>query len=322
MSLVEPPLRLRPEHNMPTRWLALAVGIASLTSPALASTRVAVYAIVDEIDFEPSSFEAERVWISGVFVVPVPISSGLHTEPVRGHLYLSLDPSKAHSTRADWEALRASAGTGRAVGFGDYWMPCSRSRTPFPAGDVDANANCSAELSVIETDRTRATAEPYPTPSREGVVTAFDSGDDLCPRFGEPSVQIVAKLREAHSPGGTHEKPPACPDLVGLVASSDLDSAFVEQTRDDEWAEASEALILRHIADAPGLKLSDLRVECRDTICRIHAAFPSREYQETTGNRLVIESVEDLPGFVRGGKINTLRAAPTIDYYIQRRSPR
>src|SRR5690349_18141296 len=127
---------------MSIRWLAAAVVLASLATQAVASTRVAVYAIVDAIDFEPSSFEPERAWISGVFVVPVPISSGLHAEPARGHLYLSLDPSQAAATRADWEALRANAGTGRVVGFGEYWMPCSRSRAspePVPADLRDAN---------------------------------------------------------------------------------------------------------------------------------------------------------------------------------------
>jgi hypothetical protein len=313
---------LRQEDDMPIRWLMLAVGLASLATQSLASTRVAVYAIVDEIELEPSSFEPERVWISGVFVVPTPISSGLHEAPKRGHLYLSLDPSQAASTRADWEALRASAGTGRVVGFGEYWMRCSlvRSAPQLPQNAEDAN--CSAEITVIETDRTRATAEPYPKPSDEGVVTVFDTGDDTCPRFGRPSVQIVADLRKAHSPGHALEEPQPCPEWVGLVASSDLDGAFVEQTRDDEWADATEALILKRIADAPGLKLSDLRVECHDTICRIHAAFPTREYQETTGNLLVADALENLQGFERGGKIIPPRDAPTIDYYFQRRSPR
>src|SRR6185503_9125075 len=122
--------------------------------------------------------------------------------------------------------------------------------------------------------------------------------------------------------GGAPEKPPVCPDWIGLISSSDLDSAFAEQTRDDEWAGASETLILKRIADAPGLKLSDLRVECRDTICRIHAAFPTPEYQEKTGNRLGADALENLPGCERGGKIIPPRDLPTIDYYFQRRSPR
>jgi hypothetical protein len=308
---------------MPIRWLTLAVGLASLATQSLASTRVAVYAIIDEIDFEPSSFEPERAWISGVFVVPVPISSGLHEAPARGHLYLSLSPASAESTRRDWEALKANAGTGRVVGFGEYWMRCSLVRSaPLPLAQDAENANCSTEITVVETDRTRATTEPYPTPSSEGVVTVFDDADDICPRFGRSSMQIVAQLREAHSPGSTHGEPSPCPDRLGLVDSSDLDRAFVEQPRDAEWAPATEALILKRISAAAGLRLSDLRVECRDTICHIRAAFPTAEYQEAMGNRLVADALNDMPGFVRGGKIIPPRNAPTIDYYFQRRSPR
>jgi len=202
---------------MSIRWLALALGLAALATQSLASTRVAVYAIVDAIDFEPSSFEPERAWISGIFVVPVPISSGLHAEPARGHLYLSLDSANAAATRADWEALRANAGTGRVVGFGEYWMRCSLVRSAPQLPPNAENANCSAEITVVEADRTRATPEPYPKPSREGVVTVFDNNDDVCPRFGQSSVEIIANLREAHSPGSAPDKPPICEERIGLV---------------------------------------------------------------------------------------------------------
>ena len=306
--------------SVATRSLLLGCTMV-LTAPVLASTRVAVYAIIDGIDFEPSSFEPERAWISGVFVLPTPVSSGEHAVPERGHLYFSVNPADPNATRRDWEALSAVAGTGKPVGFGQYWMSCVRSRAPgFPhaaAGD----SNCSFETTV-QTDRTRAAPDPYPIPSAEGIVAVFDHGDDLCPRFGRPSVQIVAELREAHSPGSVRDEPPQCSEWAGLVASSDLDSAFVEQTRDAEWADACEALILKRLADAPGLKLSELRVECRDTICRIHAAFPTLDYQESTGNRLVADALQDLPGFAPGGKIIPPHEAPTITYYFQRRSPR
>jgi hypothetical protein len=203
-------------------------------------------------------------------------------------------------------------------------MPCSRSRS-WPREQLIAaepEANCSAEITVVETDRTRATAEHYPIPSDEGVVTVFDQGDDVCPRFGQPSAQIVAALRDAHSTGSTHDEPPVCVERIGLVDSSDLDSAFVAQTRNDEWADATEALILDRFADAPGLRLSDLRVECRDTICNVHAAFPTQEYRELTGNRLVATALHELPGFAPGAKIDSPRSEPTVDYYLQRRRPR
>ena len=311
--------------NAANRWSVIVLGLALVGAPALASTRVAIYAIVDDITFEPSDFEPERVWISGVFVVPQPISSGLHQPPARGHLYFDLHAENPDGTRADWIALRAAAGTGQVVGFGEYWMPCSRSRmrgTLGPAFPGTADANCSFDAAIVhDTDRTRAMPAPYPKPSEEGVVTVFDHSDDLCPRFGEPSVRIVADLSEAHSPGSVRDEPPPCTEWIGLLASSDLATAFRLQTRDAAWAEPTEVLILDRIAGVRGLQLTDLSVQCRDTVCRIHLAFPSGEYQDTTGDRLAFDALRGLPGIEGGGKIQHGRDAPTLDYFIQRRKP-
>lgn len=299
------------------RWLALSLGLGLLATQAVASTTVGIYAIVDEVAFEPSDFEPERVWISGVFVVPQPLSSGLHRPPLRGHLYFSLNPDAPRATRGDWDALQAVAGTGQVAGFGEYWMPCSKTRSE-GFSNLPADANCSFEATVLS-DRSAAVSEPYPAPSSAGVVTTFDAPDDVCPRFGRPSVQIIVDLREAHSPGVVQREPPVCAERIGLVSSSSLDSAFVTQTRDAEWAQATESLILRRLAQAPGLELAELGVECRDTICHIRLAFPSREYQEIAGNRLAADALNELPGFAPGGKILPPRDAPTVDYYLQRR---
>jgi hypothetical protein len=305
--------------NAAIRWPVILLGLALASAPSLASTRVAIYAIIDDVVFEPSDFEPDRVWISGVFVAPQPISSGLHQPPARGHLYLRLNDVDAASTRAEWQALRAAAGTSKVVGFGQYWMPCSKSRASgFPKAD---DANCSFEAVVHTTDRTLAEPGPYPVPGDEGVVTVFDNGDDLCPRFGRPSVEIVADLREVHSPGSVHDDPPVCAEWVGLVASSELDTAFAQQPREREWADATEAMISQRLANASGLKLADLSVQCRETVCRIHLAFPTLEYQEATGNRLAADSLVELPGFAPGGKIDRGWSTPTIDYYLQRRRP-
>jgi hypothetical protein len=306
--------------NAASRWPVIILGLALASTSSFASTRVAIYAVVDEIAFEPSDFEPERVWISGVFVVPQPISSGLHLPPTRGHLYFSVTPRDAAAMRKDWQALRDAAGTGQVVGFGQYWMPCSSQATDtgLPNG---VRSNCSFEAVVHTTDRTLATPGPYPTPTDQGIVTAFDHDDDLCPRFGKPSVQIIAELREAHSPGSVRDEPPRCPAWIGLLASSDLDKAFRLQSRDGVWADATEALILKRFADAEGLRLADLSVQCRDTVCRIHVAFPSAEYEETTGNQLAHNALRELPGFATGGKIIHGRDEPTFDYYIQRRKP-
>jgi hypothetical protein len=132
-------------------------------------------------------------------------------------------------------------------------------------------------------------------------------------------VEIVVALREAHSPGAPHEPAPPCAERVGLIPSSDLPSVFRLQERDDEWAAATETLVLKRFADIPGLKLSDLRAECRDTICRVHVAFPSWEYQESEGKRLAANALRDLLGVAPGWKIIDARDAPALDYYFQRR---
>jgi hypothetical protein len=300
-----------------TRSSLLAIALTLTAAQSNAGTRVAVYAIIDEIAFEPSSFEPERVWLSGVFATPTPISSGLHEAPVRGHLYFSLNPADPSGTRAEWAALRASVGTGRAIGFGEYWMPCSRSRSAGGGFPMSGDSNCSFEVE-LHADRTLAAPDPYPKPSGEGIVTVFDREDDVCPRFGLPSVQIVATMQKVHSPGSTPPKPPVCAVTAGLLASSQLGWAFDDQVRDAEWAGATESLILQRFSDASGLKLADLRVECRETICRIHLAFPSAEYQESEGNTLAAKALHELPGFADGGQVIPSRWGPTLDYYVQR----
>lgn len=297
--------------------VVLCLGFGLSPTQSKASTRVGIYAIIDSVTLEPSDYEPERALISGVFVVPVPVSSGLHQSPLRGYLYFSLNHDAPNSTRADWEALRQAAGTGQVVGFGRYWTSCANTRlahTRLP--ELPADANCSLEVRVY-TDPSTATPEPYPAPGVEGVITEFD--DDTCARFGEPSVRIAFDLRAAQSPGIVQAEPPACAQNVGLISPSSLDSAFVTQTRDPEWAEAIETQILRRLAEAPDLELSDLGVECRRTICHIHLVFPTRAYQEATGNRLAADALNELPVFAPGGKIMPSTGEPTIDYYFQRR---
>ena len=300
-----------------TRSSLLAIALTLTAAQALAGTRVAVYAIIDEIVFEPSSVEPERVWLSGVFATPTRISSGLHEAPARGHLYFSVNPADPNGTRREWEVLQANVGTGRAIGFGEYWMPCSRSRSAGGGFPMSGDSNCSFEVE-LHAERTVAAPDAYPKPSDEGVVTVFDHDDDICPRFGLPSVHIVATMQKVHTPGSTPAKPPVCEATQGLLPSSYLGWAFDDQARDNEWAGETESMILQRFSDTSGLKLADLRVECRETICRIHLAFPTAEYQESEGNELAANALDRLPGFADGGQIIPSRWGPTLDYYLQR----
>jgi hypothetical protein len=202
--------------SMSFRAIGLTLAFAALT-PAFASTTAGIYAIVDEVTFEPTEREAERIRISGVFVVPVPVSSGLHQPPQHGYLYFSMNEEHAEAVREDWRALQSLAGTGRVLGFGQYWV-----LVPHEAGP-DGVMNTSLEVHVHE-DGEAARPEPYPRPADGGVLTAFENAEDLEPRFGAPTSEIVAALERAHregaaGPTGRAEPAPAsCP--VTLPGSS------------------------------------------------------------------------------------------------------
>ena len=139
--------------NTSVRLFALCLGFALWATPSAASTRVGIYAIIDEVTFEPPDREPDRVWISGTFVVPSPISSGDHGAPTHGHLYFSLNPNAREVTRNEWAVLGKAAGTGEVVGFGEYWMSCARIHvTDSRLRGLPPEANCSFEVAMTETE--------------------------------------------------------------------------------------------------------------------------------------------------------------------------
>jgi hypothetical protein len=313
---VSPPLSETPMKHALSVLVSSVLAVVAV-SPSFATTRVGVFAIIDEVTIEPAPELPERIWLSGVFVIPVPVSSGQHRPPVRGHLYFSLNPQMPEATKQDWRALAAAAGTGRIVGFGEYWVP-----SPDERGGI---TNSSLEVNVHDVKGTAA-PQAYPAANQDGVVTRFDTDWDICPRFGASSSEIIGALRAAHAryaPGGTAQADdaeiPTCRELTGLIGSSELESAYASQTRDPDWSGAAEAAILDRIAKAPELRLSDLLVECRETICRMHFGFPDVEYQEANGNNLVGTAVSEMPGFAQGGQIILPHdGTATLDFYIQR----
>jgi hypothetical protein len=84
---------------------------------------IGIYAIVDKIVFEPNDSSPKRIQIWGLFVVPVRMSSGEYRAPDRGVLYFRIAPGMEEAARKEWAELKAMAGTGRAFGFTNYWMP-------------------------------------------------------------------------------------------------------------------------------------------------------------------------------------------------------
>jgi hypothetical protein len=83
---------------------------------------IGIYGIVDKVVFEPDEGSPERIQIWGLFVVPIPISSGLYKAPQRGVLYFSIPPDRKEIARKEWIELKRLAGSGQILGFTEYWV--------------------------------------------------------------------------------------------------------------------------------------------------------------------------------------------------------
>jgi hypothetical protein len=83
---------------------------------------IGIYGIVDKVVFEPDEGSPERIQIWGLFVVPIPISSGLYKAPQRGVLYFSIPPDRKEIARKEWVELKSLAGSGQILGFTEYWV--------------------------------------------------------------------------------------------------------------------------------------------------------------------------------------------------------
>jgi len=151
------------------------------TSMIAKNATIGIYAVIDAVTFEPDGSSPNFIRISGVFVVPVPISSGQYRSPQRGYLYFRIRPGMEQATRKDWNELKTVAGTGRAVGFAQYWMP--------NLNDPQGNPHLSLEVKV-HTDGDAASPEVYPLPHPKGIVKAGDKEDF---QFDN----IVAQLQKA-----------------------------------------------------------------------------------------------------------------------------
>ena len=157
-----------------------------------------IYAIVDAVAFEPNAGPPDRVRITGTFVIPTPVSSGLHEPPQRGMLFFSLTPERETAARKDWSALATAAGTNRVVGFAEYWVsrPLGPGDRAYEAGARGGTMNTSLVVN-LHAAGAFAEPEPYPLPHELGVITNFDRPDDQNPRFGKPSAAIIAELQDA-----------------------------------------------------------------------------------------------------------------------------
>ena len=131
----------------------VALAAAMATTGVAKNGGAGIYAIVDTVTFEPNNISPERIRISGLFAVPVRMSSGDYAPPKRGYLYFRTVPGREQAARKDWASLRSVAGTGEVVGFTDYWVPNPH--------DVNGNPHHSLQVTV-HNERDAASPDDYP----------------------------------------------------------------------------------------------------------------------------------------------------------------
>ena len=103
---------------------AVLVGVLLFAAADLiASGPVGFYGIIEKVVFEPSEKAPERIQIWGAFAVVDggPARPGATSKPLRGYLYFKLpDGSDRAAARTEWMDLKSVAGTGQAIGFGNW----------------------------------------------------------------------------------------------------------------------------------------------------------------------------------------------------------
>jgi hypothetical protein len=106
--------------------LLALVAVTLAATPAVLSGPVGIYGIIERVAFEPNDRSPERIKVWGAFAY-VDGGPGGHTiSPAkRGYMYFKISPMTTDSTslravRAEWNDLKAVAGTGQAVGFGRW----------------------------------------------------------------------------------------------------------------------------------------------------------------------------------------------------------
>ena len=170
------------------------VGILAATVHLTASGPLGIYAVVEKVVFEPSETAPERIQVWGAFAyVDGADGQGLTVSRVkRGYMYFRMDPSRADAIRKEWADLKAVAGTGQAVGFGQ-WFYFGR----FTGLQPDTVRTDGTQSNIVDrtqqTDlRVRPASEAVASPvlyqTNAGIVKLSDTGGHAA---------IVKQLKDA-----------------------------------------------------------------------------------------------------------------------------
>jgi hypothetical protein len=150
-------------------WTAGLVFVLSVivgARPVRTADPVGVYCMIERLQFEPPTGEADRIQVWGVFAFADGPSGDGYGVVQRGYMYYSCPSGRRAPCKNDWEDLRWFSGTGKGVGYGSRSAPVGRLRK-----------------------ENEPPAKPDPYPAQGGIVKV-ESKD---PAY----VDLVARLKAA-----------------------------------------------------------------------------------------------------------------------------
>ena len=186
------------------RLLLSAVIVLCAAAALRGSGPVGIFGIVEKVVFEPNDGAPERVQIFGAFAyVDGNEQTTIVTSPAkRGYLYFKLPttaennatPREIEAAKVEWADLKAVAGTGQAVGFGQWgyisgFGQLSPDATPvLPAVILERKPGGGRATDL----RVRPVTEPPGSPATDHP----DAGVVKLPQTGSHAA-IVKELRAA-----------------------------------------------------------------------------------------------------------------------------
>jgi hypothetical protein len=168
-----------------------------LSRDLMASGPCGIYGIIERVVFEPNERSPERIQVWGAFeFVDGGVAKPGATSPAkRGYLYFSLPlGTDQTATKAEWSDLKAVAGTGQAVGFGNWGYIGAFSGLALRTNTTDGTPPffLSPEPGYPATDvRIRPASEP---PAKPGV---YSTNAGIAKLSAGSHAAIINQLKEA-----------------------------------------------------------------------------------------------------------------------------
>ena len=152
-----------------------------LADNLVASGTVGIYALVDRVVIQPDSQAAVGIQVWGAFAfVDGAVQSRGATPAQRGYMYFAMPASTNEEKQAilkEWADLKAVAGTGQAVAFGDYhYLGAFGDAVRIVAAVPTSTPNLVNTVEIRVHPESRSAADPVPYKTGAGIVKLSVAG--------------------------------------------------------------------------------------------------------------------------------------------------